>query len=395
MDFGALPPEVNSARMYAGAGAAPMMAAAAAWNGLGAELSTTAVSYQSAISTLTGEEWLGPASASMAAAVAPYVAWLNTTAAAAEQAAAQATASAAAFESAFAMTVPPPMIAANRVQFAALSATNFLGINTPAIAATEAHYAQMWAQDAIAMYGYAASSASAGTLPPLTAPTPTTNPAGIAGQTAAVGSTQTGLSQLVAGLPNAVQTLASPLSAAAAPAQAGDFLSDFISSTQNVGIFNAIQTYSTYAVTAGSWHLFAGIASAIAIANPGVEGAAGAMLMDSVAAPAGSAAVASAGSAPVLASAGSGPVLASVGQAAPVSGLSVPQSWPGALPAEAGPAPLITSEWVPGTAEETGSMSAVPAGMGAGAAGGRGGLGLSKPRYGFKPTVMARPVAAG
>ncbi|WP_230870431.1 PPE domain-containing protein, partial [Mycobacterium canetti] len=26
MDFGALPPEINSARMYAGAGAGPMMA---------------------------------------------------------------------------------------------------------------------------------------------------------------------------------------------------------------------------------------------------------------------------------------------------------------------------------------------------------------------------------
>ncbi|MEO6792210.1 MAG: PPE family protein [Mycobacterium sp.] len=386
MDFGALPPEINSARMYAGAGAAPMMAAAAAWNGLGAELSTTAMSYQSAISALTGEEWLGPASASMAAAVTPYVAWLNTTAAAAEYAASQATASAAAFEAAFAMTVPPPVVAANRAQFTTLVATNLLGINTAAIAATEAHYAQMWAQDAIAMYSYAASSSIAGVLQPLNPPTPSSNPAGIAGQTAAVGGAQTGLSQLVSGLPNAVQTLASPLSAAAGPAQAGDFLANFINSTQNIGSWNAIQTYSTYAVNAGIWHLFAGIASALAIANPGVEGAAGAMLVDSVAAPAGSAAVASAGSAPVL---------VSVGQAAPVGGLSVPQSWPGALPAEASTAPLITSEWIAGTAEETGSMSAVPMGMGSAAAAGRGGLGLSKPHYGFKPTVMTRPVAAG
>lgn len=34
MDFGALPPEINSTRMYAGAGAAPLMAAGATWNGL-------------------------------------------------------------------------------------------------------------------------------------------------------------------------------------------------------------------------------------------------------------------------------------------------------------------------------------------------------------------------
>ena len=42
-DFGALPPEVNSLRMYTGPGSGPMMAAAAAWNNLAAELSTTYV----------------------------------------------------------------------------------------------------------------------------------------------------------------------------------------------------------------------------------------------------------------------------------------------------------------------------------------------------------------
>ncbi|OBH17042.1 PPE family protein [Mycolicibacter terrae] len=394
MDFGALPPEINSGLMYAGAGAAPMMAAAAAWNSLGAELATTATSYQSAVAALTGEEWQGPASASMAAAVTPYINWLNTTAAAAEHAAAQATASAAAFEAAFAMMVPPPVIAANRAQLVALVASNFLGINTPAIAATEAQYAEMWAQDAIAMYGYAASSASAGTLQPLSSPNAIANPLGTAGQAAAVGQasasgTQNGLSQLISGLPNTVQSLSSPLSAAAGPAQAGDFLSDFIGSTQNIGIWNAIQTYSTYAVTAGSWHLFAGIASAIAIASPGVGAATGPILVDSVDAPGGAAASGAA-------AAGRAPVLASVAQAAPVGGLSVPTSWPGALPSEAGAAPLITSEWIPGAVEEGQSVSAVPAAMGAaGAAAARGGRGFSDPRYGFKPTVMSRPVAAG
>jgi len=170
MDFGALPPEINSGRMYAGPGAGPMMAAATAWNTLAAELNSAAAGYESVITELTCEHWLGPASASMVAAVQPYVAWLNLTAGHAQHAAMQATASAAAFETAFATTLPPPLIAANRAQLAALVATNFLGINTPAIMATEAHYAEMWAQDAAAMYGYAASSASAGTLTPMTPP---------------------------------------------------------------------------------------------------------------------------------------------------------------------------------------------------------------------------------
>jgi PPE-repeat protein len=223
MDFGALPPEINSARMYAGPGSGPMMAAAAAWNSLGLELGSAATAYESVISMLSSEEWLGPASAAMAAAAAPYVAWLNSTAAAAEHAAAQATASAAAYEAAFAMTVPPPVVAANRAQLAALVATNVLGQNTPAIAATEAHYGEMWAQDGAAMYGYAGASAGAGVLQPLTSPAPNTNPAGVAGQAAAVStaSTQTGLSQLVTNLPNAVQGLASPLAGSAGSSSSG------------------------------------------------------------------------------------------------------------------------------------------------------------------------------
>lgn len=97
MDFGALPPEINSARMYAGAGAGPMMAAGAAWNGLAAELGTTAASYESVITRLTTESWMGPASMAMVAAAQPYLAWLTYTAEAAAHAGSQAMASAAAY----------------------------------------------------------------------------------------------------------------------------------------------------------------------------------------------------------------------------------------------------------------------------------------------------------
>jgi PPE-repeat protein len=148
LDFAMLPPEVNSARMYSGAGSGTMLAAASAWNGLAAELRSTALSYGSVLSALTGEEWHGPASAAMAAAAAPYVAWMSTTAEQAEQTAGQAEAAAAAYEAAFTATVPPAAIAANRSQLMALIATNIVGQNTPAIAATEAQYAEMWAQDA-------------------------------------------------------------------------------------------------------------------------------------------------------------------------------------------------------------------------------------------------------
>lgn len=186
MDFAALPPEINSGRMYFGPGSEPMLAAAADWDRLSGELYSAAASFSSVISGLAGASWQGPASTSMAAAAATYSAWMNVTATQAEETANQARTAVAAFEAAFAATVPPPIIAANRALLAILVGTNFLGINTPAIMATEAHYAEMWAQDAAAMYGYAGSSAAAATLTPFTAPMQNTNPEGLAAQSAAV-----------------------------------------------------------------------------------------------------------------------------------------------------------------------------------------------------------------
>ncbi|OBI90614.1 PPE family protein [Mycobacterium asiaticum] len=187
MDFGALPPEVNSGRMYTGPGSGTMLAAAAEWERLAAELDSSASAYSSAISSLTDESWVGPVSQTMAAAATPYVVWIGATASQCEQAAGQAAAAATAYESAFAMTVPPPVIAANRSQLATLMATNIFGQNTPAIAATEADYGEMWAQDAAAMYAYAAGSANATELTPFASPPQTSNgPAGMQAQMAAV-----------------------------------------------------------------------------------------------------------------------------------------------------------------------------------------------------------------
>ncbi|MGB3477468.1 MAG: PPE family protein [Mycobacterium sp.] len=185
MDFGALPPEVNSARMYAGPGSAPLLAAAANWSAMATELHYTATSYASVIADLADSAWQGPSAASMTAAAGPYAAWLKATAVGAEETALKATAAAGAYEAAYAATVPPPVIAANRTLLATLVATNFLGQNAPAIAATEAQYGEMWAQDAAAMYAYAGSSASATQLSPFNRPPETTNSTGDISQPAA------------------------------------------------------------------------------------------------------------------------------------------------------------------------------------------------------------------
>ncbi|SOX54684.1 PPE family protein [Mycobacterium ahvazicum] len=178
MDFALLPPEVNSGLMYAGAGSGPLLAAAAGWDALAAQLESAASGYAAQLAGLTGQAWSGPSSVLMSAAATPYVQWLSTAAAQAAQTGVQASAAAAAYEAAFAMTVPPPVIAANRAQLIALVATNFFGQNTAAIAATEAQYGEMWVQDATAMYGYAADSEIASTLTTFDDPPQTTNPAG-------------------------------------------------------------------------------------------------------------------------------------------------------------------------------------------------------------------------
>lgn len=200
MDYAALPPEINSLRIYTGPGSAPMRAAAAAWGGLSAELHSAVASYEAVIAELTAQAWLGPASEALTRAAARYVAWMTETAAQIDHTAAQANAAAAAYDAAHSATVPPSVVGANRVQLQLLIATNVLGTNTAAIAANEAEYAEMWAQDAAAMYAYAAASAAATGLAPFQAPPQTSNPAGPASQANSSSDIQSLLSRLASGI---------------------------------------------------------------------------------------------------------------------------------------------------------------------------------------------------
>src|ERR1700733_5584152 len=265
MDFGALPPEINSGRMYSGPGSAPMRAASAAWNLLAAELESAATQYQSTIDVLD-DEWLGPTSATMTAAVDPYITWMSTTSAQAEQTAAQASAAASAYEAAYAMTVPPLEVAANRTQLAMLVATNVIGQNTPAIAANEAMYGEMWAQDAAAMYGYAGSSAAASSVKAFTQPPETSNPAAQAMQGSAVtqangastgSGVQSQLQQLTSTIPSSLKQLPSPMSAAtnaaAQPASWLDSLLDFLDGADGNSIGTFLNSSLVNGFVSGSY----------------------------------------------------------------------------------------------------------------------------------------------
>jgi PPE-repeat protein len=378
MDFGALPPEINSAKMYFGPGSGPMLAASAAWDGLAAQLHSAAASYSSVISELE-TSWTGPSAASMAAAAAPYAAWMTGTATQAEQAATQAKAAAGAYEAAFAMTVPPPVIAANRSLLAALVATNFLGQNTPAIAATEVHYGEMWAQDAAAMYGYAGSSASASTLTPFTPAPQTTNPAGQAAQGAAVAqapgtSAATNAQSIMSAIPTTLQGLASPTAVADPPGSSlGDLgLADF-TALDAIGAEGDV-TKSMSDLQGFDYGLIAGppvpteLAPTPALAISQVLPATGSGL-------------------------GGGAVSAGMGRATLVGALSAPQSWAAAAPATRYVAPALpgsgfTDAPESGAAGTPGVPGMPIAGMGQGSR-------FPGPRYGLRLTVMPRPIAVG
>lgn len=198
-DFASQPPELISLKIYSGPGSEPLTAAAAAWDGLAAELQSTAASYAAAISEL-GASWEGPSFDALASAVSPYVTWLSTTAAQAEEAGSQARAAASAYETAFASTVSPAVIAANRAELASAVANNIFGQNNSAIETLEAEYEQIWAEDVAAITNYASAASAATQLTSFTEAPQTTSgsAAATAAATAAAVTPQTIVQQLEA-----------------------------------------------------------------------------------------------------------------------------------------------------------------------------------------------------
>jgi PPE-repeat protein len=285
---------------------------------------------------------------------------------------------------------------------ASLVASNILGQNTPAIATTEAHYAEMWAQDAAAMYGYAGSSAAASTLTPFAAPPATTTVSQAAGT-----GTSAPLSQLVTSVPTALQGLASPATSSGSGLQGLlDMLTGNSTSTTGLsGLFNDLFSSSGLGLNANIWNtifssgfympsntlgaftsLFGGTAAAgdAAGAAGDAAGAAGGI---------GGAVAAPAAGLSELGDLGGG-VSAALGRGTAIGALAVPPNWTAVAPTVS-PLPGLSGAALGGMPLEP--PPAVAAGIPgmpfANAAGNR--FGAATPRYGLRPTVMAHPPAAG
>jgi PPE-repeat protein len=226
MDFGILPPEITAALIHSGPGAGSWIEASGVWQRLGIELEESVPGYGSVLSSLT-DAWGGPSSTAMIQAVEPYLAWLRTTARQCQQVGSSVRAATAAFELAHRTTVFPVQVSANRTRLAELLATNWLGTNLPAIAATEAQYDGMWVNNSAAMYRYQAASAQALALPQFSSPPAIVNLTAVAAQAGAM-----------------------PAAAAATPAQSqiGQFLTSILSTPfgfdPKAGWFGLLNTYA-------------------------------------------------------------------------------------------------------------------------------------------------------
>lgn len=377
-----------------------MTAASTAWDALADDLYLAASTYGSAIIDLTSS-WLGPSSQSMAAAGLTYVSWITATAAQAEHTAAQAKAAVAAYEAAFAMTVPPPVIAANRALLLALIATNFFGQNTPAIMATEAEYFAMWAQDAAAMYGYAGASSAASIVTPFAPPQATTNPSGIAGMAAAVtqaastpiGTGAQAVSPLtsVATTPTAVQAAASTATSSTATASLTTSTSTSSGTAMTAGTSVVSGTTSTASMLTSAVSMLGSSGSLAKALGPATSAAGGGFPMFKSSLDIGVSSRAGAfGSPPAAVSAASA-------RAASLGALSVPPGWTSAAPAFSQVASALPAGSGPTTAPPPAAGS--PAGpIGAPLTQTAEQVSARSPlaaRYNYRPSVVHRPVYAG
>src|SRR6202453_2892347 len=370
LNFSWLPPEINSARISTGEGSGSLFLAASAWDGLASDLSASASSFQSVLSSLANGAWSGPASLSMAAAAAPYVTWLSAAAETAQAAASQARTAASAFESALAATVPLPLVTANRASFTSLVETNYLGQNTPAIAATEFDYVEMWAQDVTAMLGYHTGATSvAAAVSPFSLP-----PVNLSGLTGLVSSVAplAGASSALSVIPAAVGEVSSlastlPLSSVASVAQLAFYPASMMMSpimmAAQAGMHGAAPAVAGASEMAANAPKFAG-------ATAPMKGLGG----------------------------GLGSAAAGLGKARLVGAMSVPPSWEGSTPGK-----MISSAMsglgaepnAAATAPAGGGMPMMPmpmgGGMGGAGAGGMVGRGGASPHVvQNRPSVVPR-----
>jgi PPE-repeat protein len=181
----ALPPEINTSRLMAGAGPAPMVQAAAGWEALAISLEAQADELAGSLSSLASV-WTGSAAEQAIAATIPMVIWLRMLSLQAMKRSMQAAAQATSYTYALATTPPIPEIEMNHITHAVLEATNFLEINRLPITLNELDYIRMWELAAAVMDAYQAETVMNTTFEPIAMPKPIVMPGVVEGTASSV-----------------------------------------------------------------------------------------------------------------------------------------------------------------------------------------------------------------
>jgi PPE-repeat protein len=151
-----------------------------------AELSTLASAIiamlggDQAVAAALGFAWPAPTGDLAVLANVPHLLWQANAAMMLAEHAAKIAETGMAFETLKAATPTPAEVETNQITHGVLQATNFLGINTPAIVANRAQYlGDYWVRSASNKYAYgAASAAGVQAIEPLPPPVTTTMPMG-------------------------------------------------------------------------------------------------------------------------------------------------------------------------------------------------------------------------
>ncbi|WP_244986786.1 PPE family protein [Mycobacterium marinum] len=392
--------------MYAGPGSGSMRAAADAWLGISAQLYEAAEMYSSVMRNLVDMQWLGPSAMVMSACVVPYRDWLDITAAQAKEAGDRANFAAAAFEQAFAMTVPPALVAANRASLAALIGTNFFGQNNAAIAAAEAAYCEMWAQDASVMQEYSVTSDIASNLTPLRSPSSGKHIAHKSGQ---INAKSNGSLNIAASKGNWLGNLLEKVGAAIAPFvpeigvplyEAGQFINSLPFPKILKDDFTALDALFAWYSTMGSVNTVSSLGTGLigAQKNLGILPNLGPPVTQSIPkvspallAPLNSIARAISGGALRTGAAFDG-VSAAMGKSGSIGQISVPPSW--AAPATVNAATTFQASPEAAPVASAGEPTAI-AGLPSVPSSSAGRTSPVPPRYGLKMIVMSRPLSGG
>lgn len=181
---GTLPPEINSALVHSGAGPAPTLDAAMAFAAAAVQNEANAQQIL-AILNAVRSQWEGQAAEQHAAQLMPLIEWYQSLAANATASQEQIALAAQAISAAILEAPFPAVVTENRTTWGVLNATNFFGVNTPAINVQDAHYLEMWFQAAFARAtSDVEHTMASGSLVPQPPPTVPVNPGMVGAPTA-------------------------------------------------------------------------------------------------------------------------------------------------------------------------------------------------------------------